>query len=488
MENKILVDKSILDKLYVTPCLQELKKGFTGNIRAIIQTEPEQQAGIWDKENKQIKKFNQNGIYYNDTSDYFDKLWYDSIKIDNDKYDMITKNNLLDISSWKIHGFNIDMSNNEIQQGGMMSKMECSYLTRKKKWLMYLNFILDKMNLYSLDKINVIIVTHHNRMKDKNINKGLIPFYKSYTKNPNNVNSYANCFCVKLEINNNKLQKKTIIDKGYPDKDINLNYQRAYDNIQQILPYDNENINSQNYKGGFLPNNLKKDKRYIYCGFKSDNDEETIDTTDIEIVLQELGYKLNDKIINIYIVRHGNSLHNKPLNIKNGKQLDSCLTPLGIFQAEQTGIKIKENIQLNHNYPILSLVSFLRRTQHTCLSILKQIYTNIYETKTFDTKLREFKEETFKRTNISNIDIIQNIFSNELYRQEDKKNFNDWLKTNIININTIGGKKLKKTNKNKKLKINKKSKYIDNTFKKYNKIKKNTFKKNNHKDKKSNKK
>ena len=466
MENKILVDKSILDKLYVTPCLQELKKGFTGNIRAIIQTEPEQQAGIWDKENKQIKKFNQNGIYYNDTSDYFDKLWYDSIKIDNDKYDMITKNNLLDISSWKKYGFYKKNSNrfqqlnsqSNLQQGGF-SEMECKYLTRKQKWKMYFNFILEQMKLHKVDNINVIMVSHHNRMKDKI--KGLLPFYKDINKNQSKINSYANCFCLKLEIDDNKKSlTKKIINEGYPDKNIEMNYknkQNKYINKynDEIINYHNitqsksevkeeyedyeedyeeeygdyEDYEDEEISGGGI---FKKKKIYNYCGYQSKNDVNTIDTREIESILKELN--LLGKKINIYLVRHGNSLHNKPLNIKDGRQLDSCLTPLGIFQAEQTGLKIKKDIQ--NNSIILPLVSFLRRTQHTCLSILQQI-SNTY-TKLDDTLktniINKFIEDN-KRENgyYKNLFEVQKEQTTEIYQDMYKGTY-EALKININNM------------------------------------------------------
>ena len=43
------------------------------------------------------------------------------------------------------------------------------------------------------------------------------------------------------------------------------------------------------------------------------------------------------------MIRHGNAIHNKPMNIKDGTQLDSPLTPLGLYQAKTLGCFLKEN-------------------------------------------------------------------------------------------------------------------------------------------------
>lgn len=408
MSNNQIIENT----LYVTPCLQELKQGVTGKFRNVIDTEPEQQAGIWNEELGKITTYKDNNITkYNDTSDYFDDLWHGDTTITNEELNLVTKNDLLTIQSWKDYGFD---NASRIQQGGDLfySKMECNKLNRKNKWKMYFTFILSKMIDNNLNNINVFMVTHHNRMKDKNPFKGLIPFHKDNQKNPNKINSYANCFCLELKINGNKNTISTdIIDKGYPDKDKDLNtnvinshesytinYLKQNRNIikndkleedvedEYYDPYSTDeeeyydaedNQDEESYGGGFI----KKSKKYKYCGFQNKDDVKTIDTYDIQLALKELKDKLKGKNINVFIVRHGNSLHNKPLNIKNGEQLDSCLTPLGMFQAYTLGNKIKQyfnNPRNMNSHPILCLTSFLRRTQHTCLNIVYQINDKIF--------------------------------------------------------------------------------------------------------------
>ena len=71
----------------------------------------------------------------------------------------------------------------------------------------------------------------------------------------------------------------------------------------------------------------------------------TKDVTNIDTTLLEQGLN-NAKIqpnTTFYVIRHGNAIHNKPMNIKDGTQLDSPLTPLGLYQAKTLGCFLKEN-------------------------------------------------------------------------------------------------------------------------------------------------
>jgi hypothetical protein len=73
--------------------------------------------------------------------------------------------------------------------------------------------------------------------------------------------------------------------------------------------------------------------------------------------------------INIYIIRHGDAMHNDKFNLGHNN-IDSSLTPIGIMQAYFVGEIIKqnnENINLK-NSCILS--SYLNRAQHTALLAL----------------------------------------------------------------------------------------------------------------------
>ena len=90
----------------------------------------------------------------------------------------------------------------------------------------------------------------------------------------------------------------------------------------------------------------------------------------------------------IYLVRHGNALHNKPINITGCeesnigclqyKRTDSVLTPYGMYQAKLLGSHINQcryrQDFINNN--LIIGTSFLLRTQLTALEILNQVSSN----------------------------------------------------------------------------------------------------------------
>lgn len=62
-------------------------------------------------------------------------------------------------------------------------------------------------------------------------------------------------------------------------------------------------------------------------------------------------------------------MHNKPLNVK---EIDSPLTPLGMYQATELGKIIKNDLDGKNIFPILCC-SFLQRSQLTGLILLNQL-------------------------------------------------------------------------------------------------------------------
>ena len=92
--------------------------------------------------------------------------------------------------------------------------------------------------------------------------------------------------------------------------------------------------------------------------------------------------KYNNKKLNIYIIRHGNAIHNKPIQTDRkvekdlSSRIDSSLSREGISQAILLGkiLKLKERIK-----PINLLVctSFLTRTKHTALLLMDQLYSRL---------------------------------------------------------------------------------------------------------------
>ena len=109
-------------------------------------------------------------------------------------------------------------------------------------------------------------------------------------------------------------------------------------------------------------------KKKKSCNFKNERD------TLLEKILlnMNLPLRLNYQV---FIVRHGNGIHNKPINVK---QFDSSLTPLGVYQAYNLGKKLKDRyFHLYYPEDIYLGASFLRRTQHTILGVLKGIYGDL---------------------------------------------------------------------------------------------------------------
>ena len=80
------------------------------------------------------------------------------------------------------------------------------------------------------------------------------------------------------------------------------------------------------------------------------------------------------------MIRHGNAIHNKPMNIKDGTQLDSPLTPLGLYQAKTLGCFLKQNEDYKDDFngQVILGTSLLCRTQLTGLAILNEIQGHVF--------------------------------------------------------------------------------------------------------------
>tara|TARA_Y100000389_G_scaffold204970_1_gene261413 strand:+ start:14531 stop:15832 length:1302 start_codon:yes stop_codon:yes gene_type:complete len=136
-------------------------------------------------------------------------------------------------------------------------------------------------------KRNFFIVSHHGTLK-----KCILPYFLELEKklNEKKRRSVANCCCFLLEHINNEWILKLVFD-GFPDKD------KQY--------YELQNIDSA----------------------------ETIFKTDNPKILENLKQVKNTRI---FLIRHGNAMHNNPLKLKGhvwNRISDTNLTPLGIYQA-----------------------------------------------------------------------------------------------------------------------------------------------------------
>lgn len=171
----------------------------------------------------------------------------------------------------------------------------------------------------------VVMVSHHNLMKEV-----LLPFEKKSGKR-----GIANCSCIKIEIGESKDMSIEVIFEGFPDKG-----------------------------------------KYKY---ETEGELENINMNGIDSGIERLEYP-----VTIYLVRHGNAMHNKPmmdfLQKKNMgyRPLDSSLTPLGYYQAEELGNFLKEELNETNqeNLPVFYACSNLARTQETALTLRSIIRDN----------------------------------------------------------------------------------------------------------------
>jgi hypothetical protein len=176
----------------------------------------------------------------------------------------------------------------------------------------------------------VILVSHHNRMKKT--------ILKLNENNKNKINAYANSSAICLH----SFEKGvSILTDGYPDNDKN---------------------------------------KYVYANAQNINDD--LLTKDTNIALNKFREKLKDRYVTVIVVRHGNALHNYPVNVRNilhQGPLDSSLTPLGCLQASITGFYISKWIDTyskSNNFQknkICLMSSYLNRAQHSVCLIGKLI-------------------------------------------------------------------------------------------------------------------
>ena len=135
--------------------------------------------------------------------------------------------------------------------------------------------------------------------------------------------------------------------------------------------------------------------------------------------------------INIYIIRHGDAMHNDKFNLGHNN-IDSSLTPIGMMQAYLVGERILENNDTEislENSCILS--SYLNRAQHTALLALYSAcgypqdsfksVTNLFNNMAFTRVYEKIKDKK------NNINFIKNKIKdfceqNEVGVPENEKN------------------------------------------------------------------
>jgi hypothetical protein len=211
---------------------------------------------------------------------------------------------------------------------------------------------------------NFFIVTHHHKLKS--------------ILNIRDDKGIATGCCMLLDfkkMDNQKIVPLKVIFKGYPDKVFEFKQRRAstgspYNNKkkkrrQSILDIASQRLSEKEYSYYSV-------NETIYGNYSNSNIDQLLD-------------KLKNMNINIFIIRHGNSMHNKPLKLTGplyNRNSDTNLTPLGNLQALSLGIFLKRYIEGYRKYDNIYISSSLNRAQHSSCaitSILNPKYIQINE-------------------------------------------------------------------------------------------------------------
>jgi len=176
---------------------------------------------------------------------------------------------------------------------------------------------------------NIYLVTHHNRIKETILK----PILDSKEKK-----HFANCTCIKINYSQNEWTFEIIYD-GFPDK---------------------------------------KEYQYFTTG-KLKSDTIGIQNLENNLITTKLNNLKNKEYTSIYLIRHGNGFHNKPLKLTGGlifgRIIDSKLTPLGIFQANNLADYMIKNNHINKDNKNIFCASHLNRSQHTVLQIANKVHS-----------------------------------------------------------------------------------------------------------------
>ena len=316
-----LIKMNLTDNMFILPCLQERE-----------QLNEMEQRGSIIRNDEQTAIPQGNAIYY--------QFWHGKENFDNlnDERTSINVPPLLE---------NINPSKTTVL--GMFGKLPtCRKYTTDQKWEMYGKWAKDNLS----NGGTVLLITHHNRLRGLSTGDSegaLLPI-----KDKKQCDSYANNFCFRIHYDGQEITTK-IAFQGFPDKG-------------EFDQGCKKEIGCKIKKTGGGEN-------YTYCC--PTKDVTNIDTTLLKKGLDKSGIT---KPTTFYVIRHGNAIHNKPMNIKDGTQLDSPLTPLGLYQAKTLGCFLKQNEDYKDDFngQVILGTSLLCRTQLTGLAILNEIQGRVF--------------------------------------------------------------------------------------------------------------
>ena len=236
--------------------------------------------------------------------------------------------------------------------------------THKTFWNDVNHFMTEQMKSHR-KPLKFFMVSHHHRLL-KTILKPLLP------KTPENW-KIANCMCFHFKFENGGW-KLSIIYDGFPDK-IRSNYFRK-DGDNELVLYD-----SSDQSGMFGSAEINNKKWFEFTNT----------------------YLSQHNGCEIFLIRHGNAFHNKPLQLvgsnvitkKLNRNLDTNLTPMGILQARLLGQYLVEKNYLKNDDNNVFCASYLNRAQHTCTELLFAL--NVVTDETEKPKLRSVRNVFFIR-------------------------------------------------------------------------------------------
>jgi len=233
------------------------------------------------------------------------------------------------------------------------------------------NYITDFINRRNYDQKpestkNFFIVSHHNTLK-QSILANILKAQKKLTKEKFHI---ANCSCFMLEYTDQGWTFSIVFD-GFPDKP------------------------KYNYFTG--------KNKILFGPTKLDINIDSGD--DWKMMVTWLNF-IQDKKTKIFIIRHGNAFHNKPLKLTGSalnRTIDTNLTPLGIYQARVLGETLMNEGHLQpegvRNINTFC-ASYMNRAQHTALELIYAL--NINSTETMNAEQAETKSVT-RRPSVKNM-------------------------------------------------------------------------------------
>ena len=300
-----------LDKLYIMPCLNEMKV-----------------FGSFDKENSSTRL--QSCIIGDKTRGVFvgKKMNRRLSNVCNTTKADVANNNPQCTYERSI----------EYVPSSVKSSRSCTHKTFWNDVAGQAGFMTKQMNFQG-KPLKFFMVSHHHRLL-KTILKPLLP------KTPENW-KIANCMCFHFKLENHGW-KLSIIYEGFPDK-LRSNYFRKDREKDELVLYDSSKQDGMFYET---------------------NSEKWVNFTDT--------YLSQHTNCEIFLIRHGNAFHNKPLQLvgsnviskKLNRNLDTNLTPMGILQARLLGQYLVEKNYLKNDDKNVFCASYLNRAQHTCTELL----------------------------------------------------------------------------------------------------------------------